>query len=969
MSSSPSHKLPVLTKFPAAFVEVGLFFGLAILAFAAQVFLLNNPLLSQLFDSLGYMWTAGYLQKALSWNQLSQIAHFVLSGCPPEGRAALLASMPGLTEIIKTGPVLPAMLAAAYSILHKPLISSQWASSAWLMIVTSALTIVPVWFWARKIGGVGAARIAALLTVFYSGFGVNAARVLSEIPGIFVSVAALLSFVIVLITSASMKTEYAEGSTRNERRRQKRGATLMLAGLSLLSGLLIGQMMLARPTLLPVPIILLACALLTSHFNRLKGLIRPSMFIGLAAGIILVFSPWLVCKLVLTGTPSIMVERYGPYNLCAGMDLRTDGWDVLPSEMVSHPNRFKLTMSEVLKQIARQAREQPAAFCQMLLRKPCRLIDTPWNDFQIRYLGIPWLIQRFLHQLILLCGALGILMMLGDGWKRKNVLLVASGTVLGSFVCYHFISCIFITMSRYFVTAVPELIIPAAYFLSQLKRDRRVLFVLAGLLSAPILSLAIDYLIAPGYGRLSDISSDFGLPQTAWVLAFVLTAILILAIIYPATQVFVSLRGKLAAVILTLPVSIICLISTSHQLMCSEAILKLGAVDRKILQSTVALPNGTECNQWYLIIDANDASTREPDRHIRPLLSGINLRLNGRALEANWQPLLALDNARREEVMYLAAFAYSSGKRATDFRQWIVCALPRENVKEGESNVIELSLKDDGKHPKIFADFCDAAGDRIHSLSLTEFSWSKGFFADTPGEMRLDRFSVQSGLAKPRAEALRVAGAASKLKARMFLLGTNNKNLPNLYQSPPEIFKAPEINIGPHEKEIYSTWDIDLKKNMKESGNTAADAISGRTVRIRVRGEIRSNNPHADGSIALTENYSGGESNYSEFAPLAPQHLPADRNWRQFQFEDYIKPALAQTDLNGVKTGKTLRLSGLKLQFSGRPWWEVLAYGNFKIRSTIQFRNVQVEVETLPAMDLGTDSPQWFELNSAFLRE
>lgn len=916
------------------------------------------------------MWTAGYLQKALSGNQLSEIMRFVLSGCPAEGRSALLASMPGLTEIIKTGPVLPAMLATAYAIIHKPLISSQWVSSAWLMIVTAALTVVPVWFWARKIGGVGAARIAALLTIFYSGFGVNSARVLSEIPGIFLSVTALLSFVIVLITSASLRSEYEDGSTRNERRKRKRSANWVLAGLSLAAGLLIGAMMLARPTLLPVPLILLACAILTAHFNRLKGLIKPSMIVGLAAGIILVFAPWVVCKLVLTGTPSIMVERYGPYNLCAGLDLRTDGWDALPSEMVSHPNRFKLTMSEVLKQIARQAREQPAAFFQMLLRKPCRLIDSPWNDFQIRYLGIPWLIQRFIHQFILLCGALGILMMLGDGWKRKNVLLVASGTVLGSFVCYHFISCIFITMSRYFVTAAPELIIPAAYFLSQLKRNRKTLLVMLGLLSAPILSLAIDYLLAPGYGRLSEISSDFGLPQTAWVLAFLLTAVLIIAIIYPATQIFLSLRGKLAAVILALPVSIICLVSTSHQLMCSEAILKLGAVDRKILQSTVALPNGTECNQWYLIIDANDSSTREPDRQIRPLLSGINLRVNGRALEANWQPLLAMDNARREEVMYLSAFAYSSGKRATDFRQWIVCTLPRENVKEGDNNVIELSLKDDGKHPKIFADFCDAAGERIHSLSLTEFSWSKGFFADAPGEMRLDRFSVQQGEAKPRQEALRVAGAASSLKARMFLLGTTNKSLPNLYQSPPEIFKAPEINIGPHEKEIYSTWDINLAKNMTESGNTGADAIAGRSVRIKVRGEIRSNNPQADGSIALIENYSDNkETKYSEFAPLAPQHLSADRNWRQFQFEDYVKPALEQTDLNGIKTGKTLRLSGLKLQFSGRPWWEVLAYGNFKIRSTIQFRNVEVEVETLPAMDLSTDSPQWFELNSEFLRE
>ena len=971
MSSSPRQKLPVLTKFPAAFVEVGLFFAMAILVFATQVFFLDNPKLSQLFDSLGYMWTAGYLQKAFTLQHLSQIADFILSGCPAQERASLLNSVSGLTEIIKTGPVLPAMLATTYAIINKPLISSQWTVSAWLMIVSCASTIIPVWFWARKLSGVWAARAAAIITIFYSGFGVNSGRVLSEIPGICVSAAALLAFTTVLITCADQKIEPIDENNRDERRKRKRKEFWKLLVLSLAAGALTGVMMLARPTLLPMPIIMLICAALTAHLCRLKSLVRPSMIGGMVGGILIVFAPWILCKLVLTGTPSIMVERYGPYNLCAGMDLRTDGWDALPSDYVSHPNRFKLTMSEVMKQIARQAKEQPAAFTQMLLRKPCRLIDSPWNDFQTRYVGIPWLLQRLLHQLILLAGTLGVLMMLGDGWKRKNVLLVSSSLVLGTFVCYHFVSCIFITMSRYFVTAVPELIVPAAYFVNQLSKSRKALLALLALFSAPILSMAVDYLLVPGYGRLSDISSDFGLAQTAWILAVLLTACLAFALIYPATQIFVSLRGKLAAVILVLPLSLVCLIATSQQIMCSEAILKLGAVDRRILKSTVTLPAGVECNQWYLVIDANDSSTREPGRFIRPLLSGVKLQLNGRALNANWQPLMAWDNARREEIMYLAAFAYSSGKRAIDFRQWIACPLPAENIKDGGTNVLELSLKDaDGRHPKIFADFCDASGERIHSLSKTEFSWSKGFFADCPGEMRLDRFSSQNNGTKPRQEAVRVAGAASKLKARMFLLGVNNKQLSQLYVSQPETFDVPDKNIGAHEKEIYSSSEINLEKNMRENGNTTAAAVAGRSVLIRVKGQIRSNDPKADGSIGLTEQYASNDgTNYSEFAPLAPQRLPADRNWSDFEFTDSIKPVLELTDANGQKTGKTSQLKGLKLAFSGRPWWEVLAYGNFKVRSTIQFRNVKVEVETRPGMDLSTDSPQWFELDSEFLRE
>lgn len=968
-----SSKLPVLTKFPAAFVEVAVFFGLAVAVYAAQVFYLHYPLLCQLFDSLGYMWTAGFLQQAFTAEHLGQLAQFFLAGCPEPSRLALITSMSGLSDIVKTGPVLPAMLSTVYSIVHKPVVSAQWATAAWLMIFTTAFTVVPVWFWARKLSGVGAARIAALLTILYAGFGVNAGRVLSELPGVSVSITALLAFTLVLLLTSKERTSGLPGaSNREQRRKHKRRDFLALVSMSIAAGLLIGVMMLARPTLLPVPVILLLCTWLAGHLNRLKGLIKPTAVIGIAAGILVIFAPWIICKFVLTGTASVMVERYGPYNLCAGLDLRTDGWDALPSQFVSHPNRFKLTMSEVLKQIAREAREQPAAFTQMLLRKPNRLIDSPWNDFQIPYLGIPWLLQRALHHFILLSGTLGIIMMLGDGWKKKNLLLVASSLVLGSFVCYHLISCIFITMSRYFVTAVPELIVPSAFFISQLWSKKRALFAFLALVFAPLLSLAINYLLVPGYGRLSDISSDFGVAQTAWILAFTLTAALAFSLLYPATQVITSLRGKLAAVILAAPVSLICLIATSNQIMCSEAVLKLGAIDRKVLKSTVSVPAGSDCNQWYLIIDANDASTREPERQIRPLLQGVKLNLNGRELDANWLPLLVLDSARREEIMYLTAFAYSANKRASDFRQWIACSLPRENIKDGQDNVIELSLKDDdGKHPKVFADFCESSGERIHTLSLSEFSWSKGFFADAPGEMRLDSFPVKNEKGKTRQDAMRVAGATSKLKARMFLLGIHNKHLPQLYLSPPEIFKAPDINIGAHEKQIYGSWEVDLEKNMSDNGNIGAAAASGRSVRVRVSGEIRSNDQRADGSVALIEKYEStdGKNEYTEFAPLAPQRLPAERNWTRFEFEDLIKPVLELTDTNGDKTGKLSRLKHLKLSFSGRPWWEVLAYGNFKSRSTIQFRNVQIEVETRPGMDLNADQPQWFELNSEFLRE
>src|SRR6185295_3043421 len=137
--------------------------------------------------------------------------------------------------------------------------------------------------------------------------------------------------------------------------------------------------------------------------------------------------------------------------------------------------------------LGKQVVDRPAAFLYLLSRKPARLLDSPWNDFQIKALGIPFLLQRFEHQLILLAAVLGCVLLLEHGRKRPDYLLLLSGLLIGTFLSFHLVSCIFITMGRYFITAMPVAIVAASYFIAQLARQgKRSLQAFSGLLAAPV---------------------------------------------------------------------------------------------------------------------------------------------------------------------------------------------------------------------------------------------------------------------------------------------------------------------------------------------------------------------------------------------------------------------------------------------------------------------------------------------------
>ena len=148
-------------------------------------------------------------------------------------------------------------------------------------------------------------------------------------------------------------------------------------------------------------------------------------------------------------------------NIWAGCNIDRDGWDVQP--WASHPELYKRSVAETVELVARDISERPLAFVWMMLRKPARMLDSPWNDFQISFWGVPFYVQRALHQLILLLAVLGSAKALERGLQEKNRAGLVPAVILTLVVAYHFVNCLFISMNRYFITAIPAVLVLAGY--------------------------------------------------------------------------------------------------------------------------------------------------------------------------------------------------------------------------------------------------------------------------------------------------------------------------------------------------------------------------------------------------------------------------------------------------------------------------------------------------------------------------
>ncbi len=658
---------------------------------------------------------------------------------------------------------------------------------------------------------------------------------------------------------------------------------------------------------------------------------------GTVFGATLILTPWATCKQILTGKASITVDRYGAYNLSTGCNLSNDGWDVLPSAFVNHPEQFKQTIPQVVHEVISEATRAPGDFLNLMLRKPGRLAAAPWNDFQVPCLGVPWLAQRFWHQFLLIAALFGFLCLAKESVNKHDRKLALFATIGGALIVYHLVNALFITMNRYFVAGMPVILLLAGWALHSclIGKVRNAPACLTALLIFPAASagavLVLDPITICSLRNVVD-PSIFNLLYSVGITSTL------------AASLILGSRNFAPAKFLKLPVAIVfaaitmCCLTSSSEDAGSVAGVVRGAdvagknirletgslsdvkwmpeeyVQRLHLSDEASLAVPSAPFRWFLVVD-----------HPGGVISSksFSVLLNERRVNGTWAPLWSLMPQSRENLTYLAAFAYSAKKPVEDINQWSCLPIPADFLKP-QNNVFALS---DSQQIKVMADCVNT--EQNESLSLTAFSWSKGFFSDHPGEMRTREVGVETSAtsAVQASKSSETDGGNANVRPRTFLVAVPDS--PSRKNMSPLRFSFPDSEIG-----LSSANGVKcLELNDKRLREIPSDFL-----RIQVSGQVR-NRSRSDrsgaASIGLIETLNRNGAQFKEFAPLAPQSIAATNTWRSFMFADYLS-------LNS--NSQQSKIDSLRILLASRPWWEVLSYNSFKGKCLLEFKDLTLEI-------------------------
>jgi hypothetical protein len=692
--------------------------------------------------------------------------------------------------------------------------------------------------------------------------------------------------------------------------------------------------MLGRPTFLPLPVVLTFILAVVFTKNRLK-LKRPrQLFAASIAGFTLCLTPWIISEWLITGHPSIVTNRYPAYNLFAGCSLDQDGLEVLPGPYVAHPDQYSQEVSAVAREIVQKAKRDPVAFIDLMLRKPVRLLDGPWNEFEVPCWGLPWSAQKWLHQFIMLLCAFGLFAAIKRASSDRRASRLLPPAVLGTMILFIFINLIFVTTRRYMFPVMPAIVVLAAFALrwkyanGNRRQFARFLLLTAALPTGCILT---DYLVGAPSQVLANLALHLGIPFVSGTVAFLLSALactwfLLLAREWNFSKPVLLLWLALMGITISA-----CFTSTARSMRCLEYRIRL-AKPHPTIETAISLPSSLSFTNRRFFILADCV----PDRSNPAPFRNLALSVNGSPIPGSFQPLLAMDASERENFIYERSFAASGATEVEMIRQWWCIELPPHMVRNATGSLsVRLENKSDRLPVFLAADFFQK-GHPIHALSIRRFSWNKGFYIDSPGEMRLDEWHTP-----PAATAFERG-----LRPRVSLLIVQDK-----YGSSSSActILLPDARIGRHSPEQLVSHTVKGSDLQGQGAASQNDAL-----KLHVSGEARS--PAGEASCALVEHIVRAGKHMQEYAPTAPSKIATASEWSPFQFDDLVPleaPEEQKQNVGALKPWhQSNHLESVQLILAGRSWWDVLQYGLSKPAAPAAFRNLSISCRPVNLIDL-----------------
>ncbi len=193
------------------------------------------------------------------------------------------------------------------------------------------------------------------------------------------------------------------------------------------------------------------------------------VFVATICGAVLAIGPWAISCLAVFGKPYIGAIRAPGLQLAAGMDIETTG---MPITFLGPLASLCFNAKDPLLGAIGLFFSRPAACMELLVRKYFLLASFPWNDFHQGFLGFDAKLQIYWHFALLALSVLGILTLFFRS-RQQQSLFSGLPIICLCFLAGHAVWGLFITCTRYVVTAAPIAILFAVYAVNALPKLNR----------------------------------------------------------------------------------------------------------------------------------------------------------------------------------------------------------------------------------------------------------------------------------------------------------------------------------------------------------------------------------------------------------------------------------------------------------------------------------------------------------------
>jgi hypothetical protein len=819
-------------------------------------------------DASEYVRNAAALSSMLSlpqefWHKFFGCAFGAAS---PADLESVRLYMSGLKEVYQAGPVFPIFLTLSFSAAGFLFTGNPLGAPVLVQSVLSAAACCLIADFTSKAWSRSAGYTAGVIAALYPGFIVNSGRLYTE------SFATFLVCVLLALVVRGFFT------TKN--------VVMRAVAIGLLSACLqLTRSILVIMSLCMVPIMIVQQR--TAHWK--SGIV--SLLLGFACVVV----PWVSFQHVAFDKGGIVVDRVGNYNLFIGSNTQTQGWLTFP-----YPDGRGVEKQSLPNLLAQSYKTSPSRFIRLMLDKPARLFQMPWNDFRTNIGVFDVGAQSLFHQFLLLCAWLGLSLALftAPGKEEPTRAQIYSRLLLLGFAGIHLIYALFITVPRYAVTAMPCLIAFAAAGLVTLvslwrAENSKQLAKRIVLIALAFWAVLHTNLVQPlmDSGVMNSVMSALGVQSLAklGLLAAFLFAI------WTGLQKTSGYR-RIAQIVAT----VCCLLAIPLMVLPGRVAGRWYEWQKPLSSDTVSqtltVSEQIGDRQTYLMVDTDGADS----------LNATEITVNGKKLTGPVIPGLAvaedysvLQHVTNGKVSWEGENIFNYMTKPADLsnselRQWFLIPIPVDITAGARGKLaVKISKKATGYDeivPLLYGTYNH--GKQLYIPSPTVYSWEKAFYG----------VENEAGLTDPRLDESVHVPLAVTAEPNIRLLIPSQPTQEPVAATQKSVSVKQESVIGPKQQSV--TGVLNESVNVLKQASIQPVELTARTTAksflfsdvpaynkgdlwiVRTTGSIKSDNSTARPSLVLRADCGGGVYE----SPWTPNYIWTSQNWTHFDISTPIAP-------------------------------------------------------------------------------